>query len=140
MKIRVTLNVGPEFRKYLAAHHPCKFPITAAKEAHRKDVIAWVMKNFAELEGAAAELNSELARARGETAQRRQEAMNDADARDAIDYLRKAGKTDDEICAWLFIQRGPGRLPTRKSTQLTPNRLDIKLSHRVACAAGSISG
>jgi hypothetical protein len=98
MKVRVTLELSDDFRSYVAATVS-----TSAKTrqglATRTACRAWIIANLAQL---------------GDLPHLHFDRVDLKDFTEAVDYLRKAGRTDDEIRRWLMTQRAIAFFPLTK--------------------------
>lgn len=93
MKIQMTLEVPDPARKYIASLSKCETTETTGL-ATREAVTAY-------LQAVVARLNED-----GSVLPTGKLTEDEArDAEDAITYLRKQGKTDGQIRAWLLLQK-----------------------------------
>lgn len=102
MKINVTLEVSDALRHHIGKTCDSKDRVTKGSRAKRAEVVRWLQ---ARLVAAEAEWQKEMA------FDPQLSIIEKSEARLAIDYLRKAGRTDQQIEDFLLLERARYRFP-----------------------------
>jgi hypothetical protein len=118
MRIRLTLELSDGLRRHVAQALALQYPRkTRDGRAARRDCIAWLQRKLTE-----ANLDWNQVFPQGP----RLSELEQREAAEAVDYMRKAGRTDEQIRAWLLKQRARAAFPMHCEA-------DVMIAHAPDC-------